>query len=289
MIALQVEAPAKINLALEIVGVRSDGYHELDTVFATLELSDRLSWSQSSEPSVLRLHGDVGGMPVSTGEDNLVLRALRALEQASGRELPVHLDLEKRIPAGGGLGGGSGDAAALLFALNRSFKLGFTLSQLEALARPLGADVAFGIRGGVARGRGRGDELEPLPAPPARSVMLVFPPFPCPTGEVYRAWREDRPRPAAGCTEKLVAALREGRDFLPFLGNDLGPAAERVQPPLREIAQELESHGWGPVLLCGSGSTLSCWNADNAAAVEEALSRWRCKALLTRLNGIARS
>ena len=287
MTRVSLTAPAKINLTLEIVGILDDGYHELDTVFVTLEVADTLSWEPASQTR-LRLTGMPSGMPISVGEDNLVLRALRALERATGRALSLDLELEKRIPAGGGLGGGSADAAALLYGVNAFCDLGLSLTQLEELARPLGADVAFGVRGGVARGRGRGDRLQPLPRPQPRPVMLVFPPFPCPTAEVYRAWRALRARPARGCTERLVQAVSQGHDYLPHLGNDLAPAAEQVQPQLTEIRKLLEERGWGPVLLCGSGSTLSCWNAFDPAEVERTLQPWNCKALLTQVSGTGR-
>lgn len=283
------EAPAKINLTLEVLGDLPGGYHELDTVFCTLELADRLTWTQAPE-TTLTLTGEMSGLPITTGDDNLVLRALRALEDACGRPMPMHIELFKQIPAGGGLGGGSADAAALMYSVNRAFHLGLSVERLEELARPLGADVAFGIRGGVARGTGRGDRLEPLPPLPQQSLILVFPPFGCPTGEVYRAWHVDRPTPAAGRSQKLVSALRRGAlgFWADYLGNDLEPAAQRVQPDLVEIATCLLARDWGPVLLCGSGSTLSCWGAPSAEAVEEALAPWNCRALATRLHGLPR-
>ncbi|MFN8606043.1 MAG: 4-(cytidine 5'-diphospho)-2-C-methyl-D-erythritol kinase [Vulcanimicrobiota bacterium] len=280
-------APAKINLALEVLGDLPGGYHELDSLFATLDLADELRCAEADRTS-LRLAGEVTGLDISVGEDNLVLKALRALEAAAGRPLPLEIELVKRIPAGGGLGGGSADAAALLYAINQSHRLGFSLARLEAMASPLGADVAFGIRGGVARGTGRGDQLKPLPSLPARTITLILPPFFCPTGAVYRAWDESRWRPAAG---KVAASLPylERSQWPPLeilLGNDLEPAAEQVQPQLAEIRQALRPVG--PTLLCGSGSTMSCWGGS-LEQVQQAVAPWNCRCLAAQVSGTARS
>lgn len=282
-----LRAPAKINLALEVLGDLPGGYHEIDSIFATLDLADELHWRDSAQ-TALRLSGQPAGLEISAGEDNLVLRALRALESACARSLPLDIELIKRIPAGGGLGGGSADAAALLYGVNRSHGLGLSARQLQQLAAPLGADVAFGVLGGVARGTGKGDQLQPLPIPPSRKLLLILPPFFCPTGQVYKAWDAHRPRPAAGFSERLSAALPEG-GWEQWLGNDLEPAAALVQPQLAEIRQALLDRGWGPVLLCGSGSTLSCWGQLEAASVTELVSGWGCRVVEACLTGECRS
>jgi len=285
----QLSAPAKINLALEILGDLPGGYHELDSLFATLDLADELHWREAGQTS-LRLGGEVTGLDISVGEDNLVLRALRALEDACGRKLPLEIELIKRIPAGGGLGGGSADAAALLFGVNQSHDLGFSLDRLEELAAPLGADVAFGVRGGLARGTGRGDQLESLPVPPVHPVVLILPPFFCPTGAVYKAWDGQRWRPARGKVQAWLPYLKAGRwgPLAEILGNDLEPAAETVQPQLAEIRQALVARGLGPVLLCGSGSTMSCWGGS-LKEVAQAVAPWSCRTLAAQVTGVARS
>jgi len=282
----RISAPAKINLALEVLGELPGGYHELDSVFATLDLADELTWQDASETRLEILGGQ--GLDISTGEDNLVLKALRSLEAATGRKLTLEISLHKHIPAGGGLGGGSADAAALLYGVNQSHHLGLSSSQLQALASPLGADVAFGVLGGVARGQGRGDLLTPLPIPAPRAIHLIFPPFFCPTGPVYRAWDSGRFRPARGQVKQMLGQLPDGL-WGRHLGNDLEPAAERVQPQLREIRQALQSQGWGPVLLCGSGSTLSCWGGPSAPQLQDLLKPWGCEVLATRLSGASRN
>jgi 4-diphosphocytidyl-2-C-methyl-D-erythritol kinase len=274
-----LHCPAKINLTLEVLDLLEGGYHQLDSVFCSLDLADELSWRESDSVS-LKVSGDLMGMAISEGEDNLVLRALRALEAACGRSLPVAIELVKRIPAGGGLGGGSVDAGALLWGLNAHFGLGFSVAQLQQIGATLGADVAFGVVGGCARGEGRGDQLTALPAPPSRPLWLVIPPFPCPTGAVYRAWDEERFRPARGATE----AYLQGQWVL---GNDLQPAACRVAPALQDIFHALEP--LGPVLLCGSGSTISLWSEVSQNELNQVLAPFDCKTVAARLQGVARS
>ena len=180
----RLRAPAKINLTLEVLGDLPGGYHELDSVFCSLQLADEVIWADAESTSSVRLSGDVAGLEISSGEDNLVLRALRSLEAEVGRALPLEIELVKASPAGGGLGGGSADAAALLFGVNRSHALGISPQRLQQLGGALGADVAFGVLGGAARGRGRGDELEPVSGLPALELTLVLPPVFCPTGPV---------------------------------------------------------------------------------------------------------
>jgi len=280
-------APAKINLTLEVLGDLPGGYHEIDTVFATLDLADEIRWRYAAKTQLVVL-GTPAGMTISEGEDNLVIKALRALEAACGRELSLYIELKKRIPAGGGLGGGSSDAAALLYGVNQSHELGLTRQKLLEIAAPLGADVAFGVYGGVARGQQRGDQLQALPGlAKSPSICLVIPPFPCPTGDIYRAWDRDRPQSARGRSQQLVDALENGQkiNWADVLANDLEAAAFQVHPQLQEIANALKPIG--PVLLCGSGSTLSCWSSDKEA-VEKAVEPWQCQVVAAKVSGEAR-
>jgi len=262
-----------------VLGLLEGGYHELDTVFCTLALHDTLEWTPGGAGFELEIVDEAGsGLPVETGEGNLVTRALRLLETELG-PLPGKVVLTKRIPAGGGLGGGSADAAALLRALGGSLPA----PRLTELAARLGADVAFL----VARGTGRGEQLEALPAPPPVPVILAFPDFGCPTGEVYAQWDRERYRPAQGCSERVVAALRagDGGALAAALGNDLEPAACALYPALRETVAGLAQAGCS-VVLAGSGSTV-CGLVPTGDA-SAALARAReivGRALLTRLDG----
>jgi len=258
---LVYSAPAKVNLTLEVTGRLPGGYHELDTVFSWLDLEDRLE-VRVAEATHLVLEDEIGCRDqVCANEDNLVLRALRRLEVYTQRELPTHLRLVKRIPAGAGLGGGSADAAATLLGVVQAHGLPLSEVELVSLATQLGADVTFGLRGGTARGRGRGELLSPLPPPPDLTVLLLVPPFAMATPEVYRRWDalpEDRRQPARGCTARLVAALQDGdsQALQGSLGNDLSPAAEDLRPELGDLRRRMLQAGCSAAMLTGSGSTL---------------------------------
>lgn len=272
-----VKAPAKINLTLEITGVEENGYHTLDSLFAWLDLHDTLELSAASQ-SRLEIRADgVDTKMVSGDETNLVMRALRALERLCDRSLPTRMVLTKRIPAGGGLGGGSADAAAALWGLPRLHGLDVPAQDLHGLAARLGADVAFGLLGGFARGRRYGDELEALPLPAdlkERSLLLLAPGFPCPTPEVYQQWDRAPERPARGATDLFLSA--QGQERLAYVRNDLQPAAERLFPQLTGLREKMVEAGLQGVCLSGSGSTLFGFlpREGSADQVEKSLQGW---------------
>lgn len=218
MDVVEIDAPAKLTLSLRVTGVRDDGYHLVDAEMASLDLVDTLVLGPGDD---LVVEEAASGLPVPATDDNLVRRALAAV----GRTAAVHLT--KRIPAGGGLGGGSSDAAAVLRWAGRGDDV--------ALAATLGADVPFCLRGGRARVTGIGEVLEPL-APAVRTVTLVVPPFGCATPAVYAAW------------DAMGGPTADGP-------NDLEPAALRVEPRLAAFRDALgDATGEVPV-LAGSGST----------------------------------
>ncbi len=258
-------APAKVNLALEVLGILPGGYHELDTVFAWLDWSDEVELAPGTGLTVESFVD--GGLSLGPPEDNLAVRALKAL----GVDLAVKLT--KRIPAGAGLGGGSADAAAVLVGANELLGLGHSPEQLEKIGATLGADVAFGVRGGAARGRGRGDELSPLPAPPPCEVVVLQPPFGLATGPVYRAWDEAPVRVLPGAAERMEAALRAGsyEEVLDALANDLEPPAFRLQPVLGSVRDAMLAAGCDAVLLSGSGSCLFGLARSGAAGIARQL------------------
>lgn len=282
-------APAKTNLFLEVRGRRPDGFHELDTVFVELALADELTATPRPDDAlVLEVAGEGAGGAVPAGPENLVWRAADALRRRAGRpELGATLRLTKRIPAGGGLGGGSSDAAAALRALDEAWKLRSDPAALAELAAGLGSDVPFFLAGGVQRGRGRGELLEPLsrPARPLELVLLL-PPFPCPTPQVYRALAPHLPTEPRG-PEALLAALASGdpAEVGAALFNRLEAPAFALFPALAELKQELEAlPGVVGALLSGSGSTLLGVARDGAAAAGalEALRARGHRALLTQ-------
>lgn len=254
---MKLEAPAKINLTLEVTAVESNGYHTLDTLFVWLDLHDSLE-CEAAEVTSLEMTSDGADLSrVESDESNLVLRALRSVEAKVGRTLPTAFRLTKRIPAGGGLGGGSADAAAALIGLRRLHGLDLSDEELHSLAARLGADVAFGLMGGFARGTRYGDVLERLSLPEDlhdRTLVLLAPGFACPTPEVYRAWDVDPKRPAEGSTERFLSAAADRR--LGYIQNDLEPAAVGLYPQLGTLKSRMQSLGLEAVTLSGSGSTL---------------------------------
>jgi len=258
---LLCSAPAKVNLALEVQGILPGGYHELDTVFCWLDLEDLLDVRPSAQTELV-IQDEIGqGAEVVANEENLVMKALRGLEDLVGRELPTRLHLIKRIPAGGGLGGGSADAAAALLGVARAHRLPLRPADLLRLAARLGADVTFGLEGGTARGQRRGELLSPLPPPPDLPVLLLIPPFPLSTPEVYTCWDrlpEEIRRPGRGSAERVVEALSTGlaEDLLRSTGNDLEAAAEALRPELADLRGRMVQAGCTLARLCGSGSTL---------------------------------
>jgi 4-diphosphocytidyl-2-C-methyl-D-erythritol kinase len=179
---LCVPAPAKINLFLHIVGRRPDGYHLLQTAFRLLDWGDEITLRRRDDGLILRTT-DVPGVPA---ESDLVVRAARALQAASGSAFGAEIGVTKRIPMGGGLGGGSSDAASVLLALNRLWGCGLSRRALQEIGLKLGADVPFFVFGETAFAEGVGEALRPLAVPPAWYVM-VAPPVSVPTAEIFSA------------------------------------------------------------------------------------------------------
>jgi 4-diphosphocytidyl-2-C-methyl-D-erythritol kinase len=256
---LALQAPAKLNRFLAVLGRRPDGFHDLELVTTVLEgvteLTDTLECEPAAELS-LTLSG-----PTSEGlvadEANLVLRAWRLLEDAARRTLPAALRLHKRIPHGAGLGGGSSDAAAALRLGNRLFDLGLSEEVLLSKAARLGSDVPLFLLGGTVLGLGRGDRVFPLRPVPLEPLLLVHPGLSVGTPSVYGALAEvGYPEPAP------LASLPEGA--APPWRNDLTGAALWVCPPLAEVRDTLRDSGGEP-LLCGSGS---CWAGRYASTAQ---------------------
>ena len=175
-------APAKINLFLHVVGRRPDGYHLLQTLFRLVDHGDTLRFALRTDGRILRFR-PLAGVPE---ERDLCLRAARLLQEASGCRHGVEIALEKRLPMGGGLGGGSSDAATVLLALNRLWNLNWPRERLQALGLRLGADVPFFILGRSALAEGVGEVLQPVELPPAW-YLVIEPPVSVPTGEIFAA------------------------------------------------------------------------------------------------------
>jgi len=241
-VSLTLQAFAKVNRSLLVLGRRPDGYHELDTLFQTIDMTDELRFGEDD-----RLTLSISGSPLPADDRNLVLRAARALSELAGIARGARIHLTKRIPLGAGLGGGSADAAATLLGLNALWGLGLSAEDLRPLAASVGSDVAFFLYGGRARGSGRGERIEPLPEEPDESLVLFLPPFAMPTSDVYGALGAGPlpetlpPRPASGAMPDR---------------NDLEAAAERLRPELRSLREALRAAGAATARLSGSGAAL---------------------------------
>ncbi len=260
--AVTVRCPAKVNLHLEVLWRRPDGFHELRTLLVPVGLWDEL---EAAPAPAGALHLDVepaGAAP--PGEDNLVLRAARALQRAAGVEAGAVLRLRKSIPAAAGLGGGSSDAAGALLALDSLWGLGTSPAELRRVAAELGSDVPCFLLGGPVWGVGRGSEVYPAPALPAWWVVLVPGEEPVPTAAVYA---RHRPPAARGSRAPVYDWVVDGGELpLGECRNDLEPTVAEGWP---WVAARLELlRRGGPLLatVSGSGGTVFALHASEAAA-----------------------
>jgi 4-diphosphocytidyl-2-C-methyl-D-erythritol kinase len=278
--ALRLRTPAKLNLVLRVVGRRADGYHLLETLFHAIDLQDELRAERAPALSLQVTAADARDL-VPAGDDNLVVRAARAFSAQAGLAPGFRLALHKRIPNGAGLGGGSSDAAATLRLCNELCGRPLADPALHALARGLGADVAFFLAGGSQWGHGIGDELTPAPAIAEGCFVLLVPPFGCATAAVYKNLERDwNALPAIARVPDVRDRLHEDSVLRFRFENDLESAAEQVRPELRQIKGRARAMlagagvaGTGPVCMTGSGSTLFVpVGAASAAPVADALA-----------------
>jgi len=259
---VRITAPAKINLSLDILGRRPDGYHDLVSVVTAVDLCDELTVDQRPEPGLDLTCTD---SRVPSDRSNLVWRAVELLARRYGINPAIRLDLAKRIPPGAGLGGGSSDAAAALWLLVRRWHLQPSLAELLAMAADLGSDVPFFLQCGTALITGRGEHVQPLPYEPPGLVLLIMPPFQVSTAEVYGAFRpsDAQARQPEAWWKKRPTSVHQLSDCC---YNTLRPAAERVCPALASIRSRLERLGLRAVHLSGSGSVMFALLADRQEA-----------------------
>lgn len=268
---LRITIPSfsKTNWSLEILGKRSDGFHELLTVLQTLDFGDEISLETPSEGITLVTEG----REVTGGADNLVFKAACLLKERIGTNQGVHVKLTKRIPVGAGLGGGSSNAAMTLVALNQLWDCRLTRRKLLELAAKLGSDVPFFLTGGTGLGWGRGEEVSPLPDLPEEfSVLIYYPRFQVSAADAYAGLRD---LPGKLTRPDLDTTIRRFREALEAgnwsaMGNDLEDPVFSFYPMLaekkRKILAECE---FG--MLSGSGSALVGISA--ADSLEEARKR----------------
>lgn len=267
--SFHLDAPAKVNLGLRIVGRRPDGYHELESLFAPLDLADGIALhveSASAASASLQLAGEEVGAP--PGDDNLALRAARLFLERSGVAARVEIGLTKHTPAAAGLGGGSSDAAAVLRGLARAFPDALEPAALEAAALSLGADVPFFLSPGPAWVSGIGERREPVEGLPALALLLANPGAHLATTEVFRAFDAlgGPASPRRGRPADLAGTMADDRALGAMLVNDLEPLAVRLCPAIARLRDGLQSAGARAVGMSGSGATLFAVFVDRAAA-----------------------
>jgi 4-diphosphocytidyl-2-C-methyl-D-erythritol kinase len=242
-----VPAPAKLNLFLHVTGRRVDGYHLLQSVFMLIDWCDTLHFELRTDGQVSR--EDSG---IALPADDLVVRAARALQQATGHTAGAQIRLEKRIPVQAGMGGGSSDAASSLLALNRLWNLNLPLAALEKIGLALGSDVPFFLRGRNAWVEGIGEQIQPVEIP-AATFVVVKPHEGLDTSLIFRdaaLKRDSAPAIISG-----FAANHEGLFPFGFGRNDLQPVAQRLCPAVSQALQWLDDQGF-QARMTGSGSAV---------------------------------
>jgi 4-diphosphocytidyl-2-C-methyl-D-erythritol kinase len=278
--AVLVRAPAKVNLFLEILGKRPDGYHEIATLMVAVSLYDRLEFTEERSGR-LDLHCDEPSL--SAGPDNLVWRAAELLRQRYGVSRGARIQLGKRIPLAAGLAGGSSDAAAALTGLNELWQLGLSRIELAARAAELGSDVAFFFATPAAWCTGRGEIVAPCPIGRTLQLLLVCPEAGLATAAVYRGVRVPA-EPLDGVAIRQALAAGDLEKLGGTLHNRLQPAAEKLCPEVADLFAELGTTASLGRLMSGSGSSLFalCRNRSEAVVVARRLRQslgWQKSAL----------
>jgi 4-diphosphocytidyl-2-C-methyl-D-erythritol kinase len=272
---LRAAVPAKINRELRVGQLREDGYHEILSRIVSIDFCDLIEVG----PGVGRLEFTCEGEAPSD-DTNLVVRAARALADHLGRPLDARLRLEKRVPPGSGLGGGSADAAATLVLLSRLWEAELPLSELTSLAAGLGSDVPFFLHGGEATVTGRGEVVQPLPDEPAVDILLLIPPFSVSTAGIYAELHRRR---VSGAALPRKLDIEKSRRFLG--PNDLASAVLETYPGMKlflESASELAAESG----ISGSGSTIVLRGAN--AETSAKLARRHPDALLISCRTLSR-
>jgi len=265
-------APAKINLVLEVLGKRDDGYHEIRSLVQTISLCDVLSFELAERISLECTE------PSLQSSDNLAIQAAELLKEVSGCEKGVKIGIEKQIPWGAGLGGGSSDAAAVLLALNKLWGLELTTSGLVGLGAKLGSDAPFFIYKGTALVEGRGERVTPLSASLPGWFVLLLPPLPQMPGKTQQLYArlDDQHFTQGQFTDKAVAAWSGDRQISPsLLFNVFDKVAFDAFPGLEEYWKCFEEAGGADIHLAGSGPAL--FAPVNSEAKAEELHRRLCQ------------
>jgi 4-diphosphocytidyl-2-C-methyl-D-erythritol kinase len=265
--SVQMASPAKVNLILRILDRRQDGYHNLWSLMQTVGLTDTLSVRLNGRHQEVRLSCQVPDVP--TDGRNLVVKAADALRAVSGRTEGLDIELHKHIPLGGGLGGGSSNAATTLRAVNHILNLNWSTARLAEIGARLGSDVPFFLYAPSGIITGKGDAVSPVTIKGSRWIVLVNPGFAIHTGWAYQRLAEQRKavRPLSAAHERIS---RQGaltwEDVIPLMENDFEAALAESHPALAQLKAELQCAGAEAALLSGSGATVFGVFANEGAA-----------------------
>lgn len=248
------KAPAKINLLLDVLHKRPDGYHEVEMIMTMVDLADRLEMEELPRDTII-ISSQAGYIPLD--EKNLAFQAAKLIKERYEVKQGVYIHLDKKIPVAAGLAGGSSDAAATLRGLNRLWKLNISDEELQKLGAELGSDVPFCVTGGTVLARGRGEQLEPIPNPPQCWVILAKPPINVSTADVYGRFRVDKL--AAHPSKAQMMRAIEQQDFHTIceeLGNVLEDVTLSLYPEVHQLKDAMIKLGADGVLMSGSGPTV---------------------------------
>ncbi|MFD2611555.1 4-(cytidine 5'-diphospho)-2-C-methyl-D-erythritol kinase [Paenibacillus gansuensis] len=248
------KAPAKINLSLDVLYKREDGYHEVEMVMTMVDLADRLEMSELPRDTII-ISSQAGYIPLD--EKNLAFQAARLIKDRYDVKQGVYIHLDKKIPVAAGLAGGSSDAAAALRGLNRLWKLNISTEELETLGAELGSDVPFCVTGGTAIARGRGEKLERIGNPPQCWVVLAKPPINVSTADVYgrfNANKQERRTSTAQVREAIE--LGDFQRLCRSMGNMLEDVTVDAYPEVRQLKDCMRRLGADGVMMSGSGPTV---------------------------------
>jgi 4-diphosphocytidyl-2-C-methyl-D-erythritol kinase len=276
---MQVSAPAKINLSFEIQRRRADGFHEIETLMAPISLSDRITIERAGEGGEIHFACDDASLPA--GDDNLVVRAAKVFRRTTGITAGITITLEKKIPHGAGLGGGSSDAASTLLALNELFGTALGQDRLLNLAAELGSDVPFFVVRSAAVCRGHGEIVTPISMPARLNLLLLKPEFGVPTPWAYERWKNSKELPDVDYSLQEFNGVR-------FV-NDLERAVFEKFVLLAHLKTWLRRQSEVAVaLMSGSGSTVFAILREGAGGeglaararkqIDPALWTWNCEA-----------
>ena len=250
---LLVKAPAKINLSLDVLGKRQDGYHEVKMIMTTIDLADRLELMELAEDRIEILSHN---RYVPDDQRNLAYQAAKLLKEKFNVKKGVSITIEKTIPVAAGLAGGSSDAAATLRGLNKLWNLGLTIKELAELGAEIGSDVSFCVYGGTAIATGRGEKIEHIKTPPSCWVILAKPHIGVSTADVYGNLKLNRVTHPN--VDKMVEVINDGdyKGICDTVGNILEDVTFMMHPEVARIKAQMKRFGADAVLMSGSGPTV---------------------------------